>query len=331
MTVDPLATNPAPQPPLSDTPAGSPSSPKSFAVLARRVSNWTTNSLVTVLVLVLGLGVGRQVIRWWTLDAPDASSAQAPLRLGEGLGDPGRPHEIRFGNSAWRVRREMVTGSREQAVARLRSSCRAATQIATAPAGRNTQGEQRLLDSLRKRKPLDQEFGKWAVYNLDDHFPMLVGVREPDGPQSPTLGQNVAQMGSRVVTWGLAVPMSQGAWTLYTFHPTTPFSGESPDFGLPPNGTVVLSLEVEGGGVLAAIRGPAPVAVWKSFYDRWFETHGWTAAEGWRQVGSTWSRSFVGKPEGPAGRTDVQFGEDGRGGLSGLVLFTPAPDKPHGK
>lgn len=331
MTVDPQATNPAPQPPLSDVPAGSPPSPNSFALLAKRLSNWTTNSIVTVLVLVLGLGVGRQVIRWWTLAAPDTSGAQAPINLGEGLGDPGRPHEIRFGNSAWRVRRETVTGSREQAVAGLRSSCRAATQIGTAPMVGAAQGEQRLLDSLRKRKPLDQERGKWAVYDLDDHFPMVVGVREPEGPQVPTLGQNVAQMGSRVVTWGLAVPMSQGAWTLYTFHQTTAFSGESTEFGLPPNGTIVLALEVEGGGVLTAIRGPAQVGVWKSFYDQWFEARGWTAAEGWRQVGLTWSRCFVDRPKGPAGRTDVQLGEDGRGGLSGLVLFTPAPDKSHGK
>lgn len=331
MTADSQATHSAPQPPRSDTPSGRSPSPKSFALLAKRLSNWTTNSIVTVLVLVLGLGVGRQVIRWWKLDTPNASPAGAPLNLGDGLGDPGRPHEIRFGNSAWRMRREMVTGSREQAVAGLRSNCRAVAQVECGSVGGVTPGEQRLLQSLRKRTPLDREDGKWAVYEVDEHFPMVVGVREPGGPQVPTVGQNVAQTGARVVTWGLAVPVSHKAWTLYTFHPATSFSGGSPEFGLPPKGSVVLSLEVEGGGRLTAVRGTMQVAAWKSFYDRWFQTRGWTAAEGWHQVGSIWSRCYVDKPTGPAGRTDVQFGEDDRGGLSGLVLFTPAPDKAHGK
>lgn len=322
MTVDPKA---APPSPLPDGPPGS-SPPKSFAFLAKRVWNWTTNCIVSALILVLGLGFGRQVIRWWAVDTPGNPVSHAPLELGEGWGEPGRLHEIRFGNSAWQVRREPAKGDREQALAELRSSCREATRSSSLPPGVAAQGEQRLLDALRKHNPADREAGKWRLYELEDHFPIVVGVREPEA-NGATPGQNVAQEGSRVVTWGLAVPMSAGNWTLYTFHQTSPSAGGSQDFGVPPNGNVALALEVEGGGRLMAVRGPARMEVWKSFYDQWFADRGWTAAGAWRQVGQTWSRRYWEKSEQRAGRTDVQFGEDSRGGVSGLLLYAPAPDK----
>ncbi len=331
MTADPQAAQPTSQPPVSGSPVGNLPSPSGFALLAKRLWNWTTNCIVTALVLVLGLGFGRQVIRWWTLDAPGDPMSHAPPQPGSGLGDLVRPHEIRFGHHTWRIRRESVAGSREQAMAGLRSSCRVATQASTPPLSSALQGEQHLLDVLRQRTPTDHEPGKWGIYEVDDHFPTVVGIREPDSVPPPTLGKSISQKGCRVVTWGLAVPMSAGAWTLYTFHQTAPSNGESPEFEPPPNGKALLALEVEGGGMLTAVRGSARAETWKSFYDQWFESRGWTAGGGWHQFGRTWSKHYQEKSEGPAGTTDVQFGEDGGGGLSGLLLFTPAPDKLHGK
>ena len=59
------------------------SEPPGFAALAKRISSWTTNSLLTLLVLVAGLGFGRQVLKWWRADAsPPAGRASFRPAMG---------------------------------------------------------------------------------------------------------------------------------------------------------------------------------------------------------------------------------------------------------
>ena len=320
MTVDP---KPAPQPNLPASPREDPRASSGYALLAKRLSSWTTKCVLTALVLVLGLGFGRQVIQWWAADWSATSSPQLAEGIGDRLGDSLAPHDIQFGASQWRIRRESVTGSPEQAVAALRASCRAATQASGFPESQPEGSEKRLLDSLADRKPVAQEPGKWAIYQLDDRFPMIVGTREPDAAASANRGQPVAGTRRRVVTWGLGLPASGTAWTLWTFHQATPVGESVPDLPLPPMSSIVVALRVEGGGAMMAFRGPARAESWKSFCDLWFKGRGWSAAA-WRQSGTTWSTSYREKPDGPAAKVEVQFGEDGRGGLSGMLLLSPA-------
>jgi hypothetical protein len=323
MTVDPKAAHqPAPSPSAADHSRA----PTGYARLARRLSSWTTNCILTVIVLVVGLSFGRQVLRWWDLDASNSPNSRVAVDVGDGLGELDRPQEIQFGAATWRIRRQPLAGSREQAVAGLRASCREATRSSSMPECALAMGEQQLLDSLSRRSPQDQEPGKWGIYHLDDHFPIVVGVREPTGPK-----QRVAQTGRRVVTWGLAVPISQGAWTLYTFSQRAPSAGSLLDISIPPHSISILSLETDTGGRLTAIKGQGGEEVWKSFFDQWFQTRGWAPAAPWRRLGATWSRRYLEKPEERAAKTDVQFGADVRGGLAGLLVSTPALRKPEGK
>ena len=304
--------------------------PTSFAQVAKRISTWTTNTILTALVLVLGLGFGRQVLQWWAADRSDSPAARPLGVADDGLGDLGRAHEIQFGASCWRLRRQTVAGTRQQALDALRADTREVIRSSFPSPGEPEAAEKRLLLSLQEQKPVDREPGQWGIYQLDQDFPMVVGTRESGASGRPNPAGPVALSGCRVVTWGLAVPMSPRAWTLYTFHQGTPSASRVPDLPSPPNSSRLLALRVAGGGAVVAIRGPTPPEVWRSFYDRWFQSQGWTAAGAWQQRAGVWSRGYVERPDGPAAKVDIQFGVDGRGGMSGLLMFTPAASADRG-
>ena len=88
----------------------------SFATLARRISAWTTRGLLTLMVLVAGFGLGRQVLRWWADDAAPASPKSMPA-AGDSLGDPAKPHTVEFGDRPGRF-----GGSRSRATRPRQSS-----------------------------------------------------------------------------------------------------------------------------------------------------------------------------------------------------------------
>jgi hypothetical protein len=151
---------------------------------------------------------------------------------------------------------------------------------------------------------------------------------KPDGGKKgdlgiPRLAGPVAGSTGRVVTWGLVVPASPGAWGLYTFHLGTSSPAQAPEFPCPTGSSRILAVHVSGGGAVVAFRGDGPPEVWKSFYDQWFRSQGWTSGS-WRQWGDSWSVRYVRQTDGRAASVDIQFGSDGRGTRSGLLTYTPA-------
>ena len=66
-----------------------------FAALAKRLSAWTTNSLFTLLVLVVGVGFGRQMTNWWAADA------SPPPVVAAGLDNPAQVRMLQFGDASW--------------------------------------------------------------------------------------------------------------------------------------------------------------------------------------------------------------------------------------
>ena len=70
-----MAADPSPTPEHSpdEAPRSSPPAAESgYGLVARRVSSWTTNLVLSGLIVVLGLGLGRQVLQWWADDVPNA-------------------------------------------------------------------------------------------------------------------------------------------------------------------------------------------------------------------------------------------------------------------
>ena len=176
-------TSTPPSQPLSSKPPG-------FATLARRISVWTTNSLLTLLVLVAGLGFGRQVLKWWAADASPPPGGSAVALTGDALGDPAQLHTIQFGDASWSWSRQTVAGDKHRMIERLRAACRdvlnAKVQPATAPEKSPSPSEQKFLDFLSATKPVAESPGQWRVYEFAEAFPMAVGlVRATSTPHAP--------------------------------------------------------------------------------------------------------------------------------------------------
>jgi hypothetical protein len=307
------------------------SAPSGFALLASRISSWTSKLILTGVILVAGLGFGRQVLRWWAADDPERMPAPA-MSAGDrdGLGDEMLEHVLQFGDSPWSIRRQLVSGSLAEASALLRRRCRAATESATTPEGPPTDQERTFLASLEGMQPRQQEPGKWAMYQLDELVPMVVGVRARRNSSTLSGGSDIAQDDRRVVTWGLAVPASEGNWTLYTFVGATPTVGAGPGgepIPLPDGCRRTMSMRVAGGSGIVAFRGAGSPRPWKEFFDRHFENLDWKADGGWQRTGSLWSRRYAESNAAGAAAVEVQFGADASGRQRGLLVVSPFTDE----
>jgi hypothetical protein len=196
---------------VADSP---PSTPPGFATLAKRISSWTTNSLLTLLVLVAGLGFGRQVLKWWKADASPRGAAGA-ISPGDGFGDPMRLHTVQFGDSSWSLRRQSIIGDKQSAVEQLRAACceMLKTHVPATPGsplptnlrsvpgegpGAKAESEDKFLALLSRSNPVEEEPGKWRVYEFHEAFPMAVGVArvgETAAARPAETSSNLAQSG----------------------------------------------------------------------------------------------------------------------------------------
>jgi len=309
------------------SPSGQPSAPAS---LAGRISSWTSKCLLSAVILVAGLGFGREVVKWWAADRPEAAEPYLPATAPDGLADPTRPHLVRFADQPWSLGRRSISGSKSSATAALRACCREAVGgerpgVQDHLDDRPGKAESELLQRLALRKPVEQEPDRWQLYELDDAFPMVVGARQQSTKRDVDDGKNLAAKGRRVVTWGLAFPTGPDAWTLLTFQPehlTGQWSDDLPSVPLPPESSNTLTIQAAGGCRVVAFAGPRRPETWRRFYDHWFEEHGWRAAGDWQHSNSTWCVRYAAPAQSPAAVADVRFGPDRRGRFGGLLMIT---------
>jgi len=316
--------------------------PPNFASLARRITGWTTNGVLTVVVLVAGLSFGRQVLTWWAAD--DLSPGDAAITPANPLSDPTQTQSLRFGDSAWTLSRRSVTGEMSNATKLLREECSKLLQTGRfcssfparllekegagnrTPPAANPEEAEALWKILAKSKPIAQQLGRWRLYELHETFPLMVGLVRggtlPEPAASDNTRVNLAQLGYRMVIWGIAVPMGQQEWSLCMFYSkTAPAEGGTKvmDVPLPPEGHQILSLSAADGSGIVSIQGFQGILEWKQFYNEWFSRRGWTSS-GWRAVHDIWSTKFS---DSEGNSIDIRFGPDGRGGLSGLLMTAP--------
>ena len=325
--------------------------PRGFAQLARRISAWTTNSLLTIIILLAGLGFGRQVLRWWAADSHGPATATPSIGGSETIGDPSQPHLLHFGDQPWALRRQALAGDRQAATIALRRATRQAIESAASPSKPPSAAESRLLASLDRWKPVDESPGKWRLYELPQGFPLVVGVQDisenardtsgataglsssaeaapspPRGKAAPKRSREskLASPPRRVVVWGLAIPMASQAWTLYTFQPEQTESHQNsrlPEISLPPKANRLLAVQVgDCGGAVIAFSGSAGLEAWKRFYDDWFAGQGWKAAAPWRCVGASWHRHYATAGSRQPASAEIRLGPDGRGQNTGVVM-----------
>jgi len=237
-----------------------------FALVAKRLAGWTSNLLVTAIVIVAALTFGRQLSDWWGTNADDAH--KNPL-LSNGhvespqLGNDQATHLVDFGDLRIALGRKSLTGDKEHVFATLRQECRAAIGQGSLSTRQPGPMETKMLQHAAELKPVEQESGKWSMYQLDGPIPMVVVVQDRS--------QRVAETGQRVVSWGLAFPIElEGKlWTLFTCVPadgSSALASDLPEVPSPPGGRCVMSLRTEDGGALVCYAGEGVSRGWTRFF-----------------------------------------------------------------
>ena len=296
--------------------------------LARRISAWTTNSLLTFMLVVIALGFGREVLHWWH-DERSPLSATSPSPA-DSLGDVAEPHVLEFGDRAWSIRRQEFSGRQSDLPAALQAACRAAI-VNVHPRGEPADAaEQELLKRLTSEQPVAEEHGQWRLYQWGGGHPVLIGTRAIETadvswrakahPTKP--GTTLAETTYRVVIWGVAVPAAADAWVLYLFQSggaAGRAGGGSSKIPFPPGGHRLLSIRAAVGGAIVAFTTDDGDAA-RRFYDRWFADRGWTVAARWQQIASGWHVRFEMSSCTPARAVDIRLGFDPQGRWTGLIM-----------
>jgi hypothetical protein len=343
--------------PSIDLAVSSSKSANGFALLAKRIAGITSNFLFTAIVLVAGLGIGRQILQWWRADAPRQTSAPQNADFTGGLIDPSRLHVLQFGDQAWSMARREFHGSREQAEKQLQRDCREQMAKAALPHDKPTEVQKGLLASLAKTSAIDADLPHWQLFAPDRKNKLiLIGVKPPlnkltrhregeapaeplkisglsaassarQEPRPPELAQEEDIGAAQVVLWGMALPGGKDAWSLLYFFPSAEGGKAVPlliDVPLPPKCRKMLSVQTVNGGQMVAFSGPGVPAGWRGHFEKEFAKGGWKPVFPWKNTASAWYAQYRSQNPEKSCRVDVHLYPDDKGGMTGLMIIEAA-------
>lgn len=302
------------QPPTPVSPGPAPS-------LAKRLANWGTNLLVTGVIVIAGLALGREVTSWWHADATTSAIHESVADVvGNGSVDP-ELQLLEVGEFPHLVTRREIVGDERLVLAELRESCRRALAEPRDLTGDVGPAELRMLRGLDSLQPTERVSGRGNIYQLERPLPMAAAVRES--------AEQVADGSRRVVSWGLAFPAgspspdSKATWTLFTFALGQEAAAETDAWMMLPSAPLAqrtLSLRTIDGGTLVGFRGAGEPRDWIDFYDRWFQRQGWQADAPWRGPSGTWQRRYT---LAGVATADLLVSVRGPGRLQALAVVNP--------
>lgn len=319
---------------VSPAPAPQPAR-RTLADVGRQVTRRSIDLVAIALVIGASLTLGKQVLEWWGIE-PDAPHLAPPLEtVAAGTGGP---MTLEFGDRPLRLTHHTFTGDRSAALRALLGTCRQALDVWAKRTERGTPAasaaaESQLLERTSQLRPIEEQPGTWQIYQVDLPFVLLVGVGLTGSPangktEEPANTAAAPAVQRHLVSWGIMLPQSEQAWTLYAFEikseDGTAGGGATPEVPLPPDSRRLLSMTDRTGGRFVGITGAGTPDRWQQFYDGWFAAQGWENASGWRKVGGHWSVRFRQPDAAGAAVVDLQFGSDERRGTSGVVCVTPA-------
>ena len=262
-----------------------PAEPASFAAVARKLSRWTTNLLATALVLVLALGVGRQLVGWWRFEPGAAAAGGGPEEDSSlGANEAWLPNTLAFGDSPYVIERREGHGDRAAAIEQLLAACREVASQAAVPLVAPGETESQLLAATAALEPLATS-GTTRYYGLGVGIPLVVGIAPAAGeppdvspphqaPQPQQPAESLARTSppvaaepapamlgasrNRVVVWGLAAAAAAQDWSLYIFRQSARSASaqaQTPDVPLPPDCQRTLALGDARGETLLGLAG----------------------------------------------------------------------------
>ena len=293
--------------------------------------------LATGMVLLLALGVGRQLVCWYRVESPPIQAAAASRPPLAGLAG-GEPIELDFGDAPHQIQRREIAGDLAAARAALVAACR--DMPARLPLTAPSPAENSLLELCRRELPAITTSDGRLIFAPQTALPLVVVLRPI---AQPSTSPELAASENRVVTWGLAAPAGPDGWHLYVAHAdrdpqaapgANSAASAASDFGaaaasdlpLPAGAHRMLKLSDRRGGSLLSFAGQGHAAEWIAFFATWFGGGHWTRPEDWRFAEGFWRARY--ERENEAERTTVDL-EIGRNGAKGLVGFATIDRQAH--
>lgn len=302
--------------------------------LARRWARYAVNMVVSGTVVVLGISMGRQVIRWWSVESPNGSPrARAEEYLRDSpIGPEDAPQDFWLGDAPVQFRRQSFRGKfpelveamqrdavvfGERALQQLRSlpSVAAPESMAASPsvAPAQEEFERAFLDQT----PLCSVPGIGDVYLQALPVPVLAVL-------TPGMSSGAGEVGGkrRMLSWSIAFPTGDGEddqWTMFVCgmgcgQSTTRFL----ELPAPPGGNRVLTLGQPSGSRMVTFQGRESLAAWTAFYSDWFGSQGASQLAPWRLELQNAYAQFA---QANGARYDMQIFADGEL-LRALVIIS---------
>jgi hypothetical protein len=278
-----------------------------YRSVAKRISGWTTNLLATSIVVLIALVFGRKLVQLWRPPSP-APNVSTPQQLAA-FDDPFTPLRLKFGDSPVVMHRQPLVGSANEAVEQLCRSCSDQLTSSAPPTGKASPAELMLLHRLAGRRPRNDSPPQSSLYQLDEALPMVVGTKQVAARDAV---RDDGKDRRRVVTWGIAVPVADNQWTLFSFSHKSGTDGanlssdETASVALPPTTVHLMTIRWPGGGSVTAFSGNDQPEAWSKFYDEWFDERGFRRGAAWRQ-GDRWHARYSNRRENKIVHYDVQF------------------------
>lgn len=255
--------------------------------LARRITGWTNNLLVTAVVVMVTLVVGRQLVGMWVGERESGLSTSEMALTDQWPSLTSA--QLEFGEGPFRLIREELPPSQQAAADFLRQRCCQLMVTAAAPESPPGEAESRLLQRVQGWKPVNQESGKWRLFEQVDNpdaigsrMPVLLGIRDDCPGEFP----------SRLVVFGLTLPNASETNTAFLFQTRPVSSTGQLVIPIPDGCRRTLAIGGDEQGKLIGFQG-GTVAESRAFYDRWADKSNWQAAGMWEKTGLSWNRRFM--------------------------------------
>ena len=288
---------------------------------ASRIVGFTNNLLATSVVIVVALAVGNQLITLWgrqdssNIDATNMTSVWPAIEN----------CAIEFGGRPYSMTRQQIEGDTDRAVEYLSEKCQKLLRAEPDPVGTVGESEARMIADAKSLTPLAMDEGRWRLFQVKnpngDNLPMVVGLRDNC--------DSISESGSsRLVTWGIAMPSGEKAWTALvcsTNAGTDQRSSELLDLLTPLDSRQTLGINGDNGGKLIGFTGGEPESA-KRFYQQLAERKNWTLMD-WRRTGDSWQSKLLPNSAEEFSEIQIQLSFDSTQNLRGLLVVEPKPTK----
>lgn len=276
-----------------------------WIAIARRITGWTSNLLVTFLILAAGLAFGIQVLIWWN-DSPNDGNSSPEAKPTEDL--PSSEAWAEFHGPGGRFSGLTIQADENAAIRHSQEMCLEATEQASFPSGLPDLAEQEILAKLANLSPVCEGPRGARVYRYPGGFPVWIGIKMQEertaGHDHLKSDGNLPLPGGRIVAWTFLISVGKQVWTIYRASMEPEIApkerGRGPNDAdmicpTPPGAFVISRFSPALGAIFEIFQetSSGAAATWTLFLDRELAKAGWKPLDNWRGEPSRQRRTFT--------------------------------------